>query len=945
MMGPITSTTVQAAARRGVSLAEEVMIELRDQTPESERSHGRTISNSVKMLKMINEYFNNNEDVARTWSDETIRSVAKEMASSEAIGPRNYQGEPVYIDLVRNAYVDELANACRYIVDRVLDGLDSSCLFVEAGGMEQIAMAAISDKLPVCWGHMTYGHPILTLVKQVAHFNHQHHARHTQFYSADSSSDAELLSVRGYKLYKWPQSFVDISVGILRDSTASREDKWHNVGTLMSLLATALRDSSSSLHEETVECFAELLRVMVVETDFLTDLLYAVNSQLSPSERSDREAQREKDRAAVKTAATNLQQRHMASLAAELSAHRTRLSLPPGGPHAADQFNFQFNVCMQQMKDRLASPDYSIALDTALTCWLSARVLLSQISRVVNYPHRTLSRSRGQPRAAPEAAQGDSGVMRVTVSIQSRHCALLLGMMGRKMLETALLPYPDLDDKVTMDPTGGHHNIHLMADVVELLCKVHVEDRHHMIRSLCLDAFYKLGGADLLMDILLSSLNMLQQEGNTSSISADGASLVLSETVQHVLWWFERTTSVKRLHNAAITAELSRPNQSLGPYVKEEQKAKMRPLLEFNTIGLVSSLQYTFAASFVSKWRDDSVIECIPAKAAASLLKALTHVLEPDRSLLRAGSRPSSPEDASSRDRNSTGNEEARVPMSTPHQPTARRPPAAPPQLSEVESTNSPQQQSSTVEEARDGVAGEETTAGDEGSPNPIEEEDNRRADEYIEDMAGALEEKGGEWKPYADKEDVIACSKDVASDVMSRALVLGEKGRTQSISAQTHIADVCVRLTGNKLIKLGPEDGGVPGEDLGKHNCRHIARVCLNAVVDEKSTEGIIRQITDMGVDGFGNKLIRLLRIGGDGDVEPRDVIVDGYKVIREAKGARKRRFRIAPFSKPLRKREPTGAVVGDASPSSVAEELANMTVTDEIKARMPPKWLSTVL
>lgn len=54
------------------------------------------------------------------------------------------------------------------------------------------------------------------------------------------------------------------------------------------------------------------------------------------------------------------------------------------------------------------------------------------------------------------------------------------------------------------------------------------------------------------------------------------------------------------------------------------------------------------------------------------------------------------------------------------------------------------------------------------------------------------------------DKEEVIACSKDVASDVMARALVLGEKGRTQSISAQTHIADVCVRLTGNKLIRLG---------------------------------------------------------------------------------------------------------------------------------------------
>lgn len=101
---------------------------------------------------------------------------------------------------------------------------------------------------------------------------------------------------------------------------------------------------------------------------------------------------------------------------------------------------------------------------------------------------------------------------------------------------------------------------------------------------------------------------------------------ILSDAVQHVLWWFERTTSVKRLHNAAITTELSRPTQSLGPYVREDQKELMKPLLDFSefseiiswrseaalmadTVGLVSSLQYTFASSFVAKWRDDSVRE------------------------------------------------------------------------------------------------------------------------------------------------------------------------------------------------------------------------------------------------------------------------------------------------------------------------------------------------
>ncbi|KAF4710483.1 E3 ubiquitin-protein ligase, partial [Perkinsus olseni] len=129
-----------------------------------------------------------------------------------------------------------------------------------------------------------------------------------------------------------------------------------------------------------------------------------------------------------------------------------------------------------------------------------------------------------------------------------------------------------------------------------------------------------------------------------------------------------------------------------------------------------------------------------------------------------------------------------------------------------------------------DGMEG----SADEGSEsNPVEEEDVRRADEFILDLE-EFSASGSDWKAYEDKEEVIACSKDVASDVMSRALVLGEKGRTQSISAQTHIADVCVRLTGNKLIRLGPavEGDGAGSNDLARLNCRHIARVCLEAVV-----------------------------------------------------------------------------------------------------------------
>lgn len=44
---------------------------------------------------------------------------------------------------------------------------------------------------------------------------------------------------------------MDSAIRILRDDSISQEAKLHKVGTLMSLLATALRDSSSSLHEDT----------------------------------------------------------------------------------------------------------------------------------------------------------------------------------------------------------------------------------------------------------------------------------------------------------------------------------------------------------------------------------------------------------------------------------------------------------------------------------------------------------------------------------------------------------------------------------------------------------------------------------------------------------------------------------------------------------------------
>lgn len=60
-MAEITPAVVESARHRGVSLAEQIMTTLREETAENERTHRKTIVNSVKMLGMINDYYNNNE--------------------------------------------------------------------------------------------------------------------------------------------------------------------------------------------------------------------------------------------------------------------------------------------------------------------------------------------------------------------------------------------------------------------------------------------------------------------------------------------------------------------------------------------------------------------------------------------------------------------------------------------------------------------------------------------------------------------------------------------------------------------------------------------------------------------------------------------------------------------------------------------------------------------
>ncbi|EER01593.1 hypothetical protein Pmar_PMAR002628 [Perkinsus marinus ATCC 50983] len=177
-----------------------------------------------------------------------------------------------------------------------------------------------------------------------------------------------------------------------------------------------------------------------------------------------------------------------------------------------DRSMLPINSIINLMKDRMASREYDTSLDI--------------ISRVVNYyPHQTLSRSRVAAEGHGNGFEGDG----ISSSVEAL-CCIAVGCNGEE------------DGARDGFGNGG---------------KIHVEDRHHMIRFLCLDAFYKLQWVHLLMGVLLLALDMLQRIGDDSQSTESGASpcpsstpsTVLSDAVEHVLWWFERTTSVKRLHN------------------------------------------------------------------------------------------------------------------------------------------------------------------------------------------------------------------------------------------------------------------------------------------------------------------------------------------------------------------------------------------------------------
>jgi hypothetical protein len=410
-------------------------------------------------------------------------------------------------------------------------------------------------------------------------------------------------------------------------------------------------------------------------------------------------------------------------------------------------------------------------------------------------------------------------------------------------------------------------------EAVDLLSRLHVEDKQHMTRTVCLDVFYKFGGVKLLLQLLSKCC-----ESPTE----------YSEALQGILWWFERTTSLKRMHNAQITYLLQR--QSGGkPFTGVEETVSeysiddsggvgsLDEITRFDAVGLVSSLQGEFASTFLPYWRSDECILKITAKASASLLKAFTHVLEPNEKVV-VGVLSSQPPDGSGAPGTGSvfpgtaslvlGSGAGGTPPPTGI--GGSQSPVVP--FLDTQRGGGRGLLASILRRATEGTNRSTNDRGtDDGASDPIWRPTVEEVDALSTETAtgnnasppgesvlassgfGSIMSSGGilsallrsfsvgsslvsssvspqtrpsdmtprsvlldalfsrssavSLYPYMSYAQVFSYAKDVASDFMDRTLLLGSSECTSAIPAQTHIADVCVRLSHNKVLKLGRAD------------------------------------------------------------------------------------------------------------------------------------------
>ena len=246
---------------------------------------------------------------------------------------------------------------------------------------------------------------------------------------------------------------------------------------------------------------------------------------------------------------------------------------------------------------------------------------LCQISRIANHPQGGGNRQGNRKPAAVaspavlHALNEQVAVISMRILDRAVGLAELVGEAGVERESGAPIPMP------TSSPTPSSIPWQYLLDTVEFLAKLHIEDKHHMTRTLALYRFCCLGGAEALARLTAVACRS----------DAEQAAMV----VQGSLWWFERTTSLKRMQNAQITGYLvqieGEKGTSGGP-ITYLPTSSSSPLTPFDPVTLSLYLQNLFGSFFLPFWRSDPVIARFTAKAAASVLKAFTHVLEPANS-------------------------------------------------------------------------------------------------------------------------------------------------------------------------------------------------------------------------------------------------------------------------------------------------------------------------
>ena len=595
-------------------------------------------------------------------------AVEELVRNRPAVRPRIISAVLMTIDLLRESdpheSLSDVLHAFTRLIEAICANVDTSSAFVQNSGLFNLMLLVAQMPIAPNFTHVIPAHGLCRLFKLVAQQSSQ-----IQLTSSNDTSP----------LHNWPSAAADLIEQLVSDFVAAEAEnevdlfkKGAGIHALLHTCALGIKDVPPATNPLVIQHFDRVLEAMVVQRDLSASLVAVMrHNELVNEDVRSMSFFEVISRFACKHAAGEAK-----SKLEEEKELRRRL-----------RDDRMHSECLFTVFGDF-SDSSAVTAELVKGLWMVVRGFMCQVARVVNYP----SLPRQTRRSAPLAK----------VSPQARVAAVNLATLARQMLAVALIELKD-----TLPGCKG-----AVGEAVDLLCRLHVEDKHHMTRSLCIDAFFKQGGVDQLLGVLHQCC---------------GTPKEWPDAIQTILWWFERTTSLKRMHNSQLTFLLQKEGEG------------------FDAVGLVSSLQCAFARAFLPHWRNDDCLLNISSKASASLLKAFTHVLEPNERVLKETS-PVTEQNVATELEAETGMSLAKL-IGWGVSSMLRR-----------------------VEPSSPSVAAE--------PPQP---------------------------RPYTDHRQVVEVAKDAAVDFMQRTLVLGSSDNTNTAPAQTHIADVCVRLSHNGVLKLGP--------------------------------------------------------------------------------------------------------------------------------------------